>query len=197
MRQRGCRHEQHREPRAPVEQRGRGQQTETECQHAWMKVRLERVGARAWNAMPEREGRHERKRGPGRRVHAVTDRHQSDPDQRDRQEITGEEECVERDRCGARDGGDDFVGDHQPALRIDQRAVSRKELRVDGLLDDRDVERLIGDAVAIAGAVGRGQQREEDAASRPRCRLRHRSRQAKAGGHLALTQRLPSSALGP
>ena len=71
------------------------------------------------------------------------------------------------------------------------------------MLDDRNVERLIGDAVAIARAIGRREQEEKDAAddpgqrlprrSLPRCSLPRRSRRAKAG----IGQRPPSSALGP
>ena len=66
-------------------------------------------------------------------------------------------------------------------------AVARKRRRVEARVDDRDVERLIGDAVAVAGAVGRGQQHEEDAAGRP----------TRPAATWRVTQKPPSSALGP
>src|SRR4030095_15569808 len=53
------------------------------------------------------------------------------------------------------------------AWRIDQRRITRKDSRVDGVFDDGDVERLIGDAVAISRTVGGGEQCEEEATGWP------------------------------
>jgi hypothetical protein len=161
-----------------------------------MKVRLERVGARPRNAVPQRERRDDGHDHPGRRGKAPADEYQRNPDQCDRQEIAAQKDCVEGKRRQASDRRDELVGDHQPALRVDERSIARKRVGIDGVGNNWNIERLIGDAVAVASAVRGGKQEEDDASAHPGQRLPRRSRQAKAGPSGAC-QRLPSSALGP
>ncbi len=54
-------------------------------------------------------------------------------------------------------------------MRVDQRAVTRKQRGVERAGDDRDVKRLVGDTGAVAGAVRGCKQDEGDGAGGKSC----------------------------
>ena len=152
-----------RRPEAAAEQRGDGEGAEAERQHPRMEVRLERVGAGAWNPVPQRERRRERDRQPGRRDRVA--RPIATRPSRSAAATAGT-----RPGTGTSSGspvtrtmrGDDLVAQHQPALRVDQRRIARERVRLAApATTTGNVERLIGDAVPVAGAVGGGEQHEE------------------------------------
>ena len=157
---RGGHGQRHGQPVAPVGERGHSQKADAEGQHARMEVGLERVGAGTRDLMAHRERRHERERRPRAGIEAPADQHERGEDEHERQQIAGQEQRLERRASGAHQHRQHFVGEHQVALGVDERRIAGKSAGVERPGDDRNVEGLIRDAVAIHAAVGRGQHDE-------------------------------------
>ena len=58
----------------------------------------------------------------------------------------------------AHERGDRVVVEHEAILRVQDRAIARKQVGIEMLRDGRDVERLIADAVAVTAAVEDGDE---------------------------------------
>jgi hypothetical protein len=126
-----------------------------------MKVWLDGICARPCDLVAEREGSKESDGRPAMRVKRATDQGERTPEEDKRQEVSACEQRRERQPCDAHEPGEDFVEQHQARLRFDKLAVSRERLRIDRMRDRGDIERLVGDPVAVAGAVGSGEENKE------------------------------------
>jgi len=81
-------------------------------------------------------------------------------------EVRREEERLERHTRAPHDRRQDLVHHHQAPFGVDEGGVARKERRVERPRDHGNVERLIGDAVPVSGAVGRGEDDKDHRAQR-------------------------------
>ena len=157
-------HERHRQPGSAPQDCCRGEQAEAERQHPRMKVRLEGIRARPRDAVTQ--GKRGAKRGhdPRTAVDAGADEYEAGPGRCQREQVTGEEEHLDREAARAEERAEDLVEHHVAPLRVQQRAVVRKCAGIGRMEDDGNVEGLIGGAVAVSRAIRGGHQRERDSA---------------------------------
>ena len=78
--------------------------------------------------------------------------------QRERDEVESEKQMLQRQTRHPDRAGRGLVDHGQPRLRVDEGGVPRKRCRLEVPDNRRDVERLVGRAIAVAGRVHRRQE---------------------------------------
>ena len=154
---RGRRDQTNGEPGPPAEHCRCRQKADTEGQHAGMKVGLEGVRARPRDAVAHGKCGGKRGNRPAAAVDTRADEQETRPDQREREQVAGKKDRLDRESRRAREHTKDLVEHHVSRLHVEQRAVARKGPRIRNAEDRRDVEGLVRDAVAISRSIGGGQ----------------------------------------
>ena len=78
--------------------------------------------------------------------------------QRKSREVSGEKDRRHGHAARAHERRDGVVVQHESILRVQDRAIARKQVGIEMLRDRGDVERLVADAVAVAAAVENGDE---------------------------------------
>ncbi len=131
--------------------------------------------------MAQRQQRRRAGHGPPRGAQAPHEEDARTEEQKDAEDVEDRERRGEIHWHDAEQSGDRFVAGPPPHLRREKGRVSWEQRAVDRAGHGRDVERLVGDAVAIAAGIRGGDDQEGE----------RRSAQTQPGDHMR------SSAVGP
>jgi hypothetical protein len=143
-----------------MNERAEGDGPNRKCKHPRMKVRLERIRAGPWDAVAKCQRGAKPGHRPSASVQPSANHRGAKPEDHHRRQITGEKHPLETRACCAYQTGDEFIHQHQAPLCIDKGSIARKERGIDRMRDHRDVKGLIGDAIAVAGAICGGEDDE-------------------------------------
>ena len=154
--------QRNRHPRTTAQEGRHGERAKREREHAWMEVRLERVGACFGNAVAKRERRAEHDQCPWTSIDTQGDRCQPGPHQRQRDEIAtrysvSSEVPVVRTSVARISS----VAMRCPCASIRDASRGNSVGSID-LHDDGNVEGLVGDPVPVACTVCRGHEPERE-----------------------------------
>jgi hypothetical protein len=156
-------HESDGEPVAPREERRHCDEAEGEGQLPGMEVALQRVRAGLRDGVAQRQRGADRDDGPARPEESRADARRARQQHRERYEVEAEKQVLQRQARRPNRAGRELVDRCQSRLRIDEHGVPRKRRRLEMPEDRRDVERLVGRAIAVAGRVHRRQEHEHNA----------------------------------